>query len=152
MQSSIVPIARKCCGAFFLIFKENFSVFQFVPSVLSLIWNTAEKSLAPSLLSFLHHIRLIKSFLTLPFSRMNSHSSFSTSPWSYTLIIFVAHFWTQFIFPFPFCTGKTSTGLGTSNVSHQSWVERKDPSHQLAGSTLPNAVQEVAFFSSRVSF
>lgn len=124
-------------------------MFQFVPSVLSLIWYTTEKSLAPSLRSFPIHIRylhtLIRSFLTLPFSRMNCHSSFSTSPWSHTLITFVVLFWTQSIFPFPFHTGKTSTGCGTSNVSPQFWVERKDPSHQLAGSTLPNAVHEVAF-------
>lgn len=60
---------------------------------------------------------------------MNSHSSHSTSPCdrcSNTLIIFVAFFWTQSIFPFPFHTGKTSTGLGTSTVSHQWGVERKE--------------------------
>lgn len=80
---------------------------------------------------------------------MNSHSSLSISPCdrcSNTLIIFVVLFCTQSIFLFSFQTGKTSTGLGTSIESHQCWVERKDLSQQLAGSTFSIAVRRLIYF------
>lgn len=76
-------------GFFFLLFKENFSVFLFVPSVPSLIWYTTEKSLALSLLSFLHHIRylhmLIRSFLSFSLLQ-DEQSEFSQHPSTWQML------------------------------------------------------------------
>lgn len=44
--------------------------------------------------------------------------------------------------PCLFCTGESSTGLGTPDVSPQGWAEGEDPLLWAAGHALPNAAQE----------